>query len=120
MLIHRIEKTHFSPSETVIIDYILKKGLEIKNMTISQIAQHTYTSAPLLVRIAKKLGYDGWNEFKEDYLKELEYLYYNNTKELSKEILKLKKLKLLGIDHKTILPKNIKSSLYNLDIIKIY
>lgn len=77
MLIHRIEKTHFSPSETVIIDYILKKGLEIKDMTISQIAQHTYTSAPLLVRIAKKLGYDGWNEFKEDYLKELEYLYYN-------------------------------------------
>lgn len=77
MLIHKIEKTHFSPSETVIIDYILQKGLEIKDMTISQIAQQTYTSAPLFVRIAKKLGYDGWNEFKEAYLRELEYLYLN-------------------------------------------
>lgn len=77
MLIHKIEKTHFSPSETVIIDYILQKGLEIKDMTISQIAQQTYTSAPLFVRIAKKLGYDGWNELKEAYLKELEYLYLN-------------------------------------------
>ena len=45
MLIHKIEKTHFSPSETVIIDYILQKGLEIKDMTISQIAQQTYTPA---------------------------------------------------------------------------
>ena len=53
MLIHKIEKTHFSPSETVIIDYILQKGLEIKDMTISQIAQQTYTSAPLFVRIVK-------------------------------------------------------------------
>ena len=46
-------------------------------MTISQIAKVTYTSAPLLIRIAKKLGYPGWNAFKEAYLKELEYLYAN-------------------------------------------
>ena len=44
-------------------------------MSVSYIAQQTYTSAPLLIRIAKKLGYSGWNAFKEDYLKELEYLY---------------------------------------------
>lgn len=77
MLIHRIEKTHFSESEAIIIDYILKNGDQIKNMTISQIAKVTYTSAPLLIRIAKKLGYPGWNAFKEAYLKELEYLYAN-------------------------------------------
>ena len=77
MLIHKIEKTHFSPSESIIIDYILKKGKDIKNMTIAQIANETYTSSPLFIRIAKKLGYDGWNEFKEAYLKELDYLYLN-------------------------------------------
>lgn len=75
MLIHQIEKTHFSPSEAVIIDYILQKGLEIQDMTISQIAKETYTSSPLFIRIAKKLGYEGWNDFKSDYLKELQYLY---------------------------------------------
>lgn len=77
MLIHKIEKTHFSPSESNIIDYILKKGKDIKNMTIAQIANETYTSSPLFIRIAKKLGFDGWNEFKEAYLKELDYLYLN-------------------------------------------
>ena len=77
MLIHKIEKTHFSPSEPIIIDYILKKGKDIKNMTIAQIANETYTSSPLFIRIAKKLGFDGWNEFKEAYLKELDYLYLN-------------------------------------------
>ena len=77
MLIHKIEKTHFSPSESIIIDYILKKGKDIKNMTIAQIANETCTSSPLFIRIAKKLGFDGWNEFKEAYLKELDYLYLN-------------------------------------------
>ncbi|WP_129738832.1 MurR/RpiR family transcriptional regulator [Massilimicrobiota timonensis] len=77
MLIHKIEKTHFSPSESIIIDYILKKGKDIKNMTIAQIANETYTSSPLFIRIAKKLGFDGLNEFKEAYLKELDYLYLN-------------------------------------------
>lgn len=52
-------------------------------MTISQIASATYTSPPLLVRIAKKLGYNGWNAFKEDYLKELEYLNVNREVDAS-------------------------------------
>jgi len=75
MLIHKIEKTHFSESESIIIDYLLKKGEEIKDMTISQISQQTYTSPSLLIRISKKLGYNGFNEFKAAYIKELEYMY---------------------------------------------
>lgn len=75
LIIHKIEKTHFSPSETIIIDYILKQGENIKNMTVSHIAKETYTSGPMLIRIAKKLGYSGWNELKDAYLKELQYLY---------------------------------------------
>ena len=75
LIIHKIENTHFSSSEAIIIDYILEQGLNIKNMSASAIAKATFTSAPLLVRIAKKLGYSGWNAFKEDYLKELEYLF---------------------------------------------
>jgi len=78
LIIHKIEKTHFSPSETQIIDYILKEGEKIKDMSITSIASATYTSPPLLIRISKKLGYSGWNEFKEAYLKELDYLYTSN------------------------------------------
>lgn len=83
MLIHKIEKTHFSESETIILNYIFSQGDEIRHMTISQIASSTYTSPPLLVRIAKKLGYNGWNAFKEDYLKELEYLNVNREVDAS-------------------------------------
>lgn len=75
LIIHKIEQTHFSSSEAIIIDYILKEGENIKDMSANAIAKATYTSSPLLVRIAKKLGYPGWNAFKEDYLKELEYLF---------------------------------------------
>ncbi|MCD7808165.1 MAG: MurR/RpiR family transcriptional regulator [Erysipelotrichaceae bacterium] len=78
MLIHKIENTHFSSSENAIIDYILKNGDKIKNMTTTEIAAETYTSASLLIRVAKKLGFNGWNEFKEAYLEELQYLYANN------------------------------------------
>ena len=75
LITHKIEKVHFSTSEAVIVKYILEQGEKIRDMSVSYIAQQTYTSAPLLIRIAKKLGYSGWNAFKEDYLKELEYLY---------------------------------------------
>ena len=78
LLIHKIENTHFSPSEKEIIDYILKEGKNIEHMSISMIANATYTSTPLLIRIAKKLGYAGWSEFKSAYISELDYLYHTN------------------------------------------
>lgn len=75
LITHKIEQTHFSQSEKIIIDYILKEGENIQTMSIHDIATATYTSPPLLVRIAKKLGYNGWNELKTAYLDELSYLY---------------------------------------------
>ncbi|WRK55493.1 MurR/RpiR family transcriptional regulator [Coprobacillaceae bacterium CR2/5/TPMF4] len=44
-------------------------------MSANSIAKATYTSPPLLVRIAKKLGYHGWNDFKDAFINELEYLF---------------------------------------------
>lgn len=75
MIIHQIEQTHFSDSEALIIQFILNKGMDIKNMTTKEIAEATFTSPSLLIRIAKKMGYDGWNQFKKAFLEELEYMY---------------------------------------------
>lgn len=83
MILNKIQNTHFSQSETEIIRYVLGRGEEIENMTVQQIANETYTSAPLLVRIAKKLGFDGWNDFKKAYLEELRYLYQNQEVDAS-------------------------------------
>ena len=67
LIVNQIENTHFSKTEREIVDYIEK-------MSANEIARNTFTSAPLLVRIAKKLGYSGFNEFKSAYLKELAYM----------------------------------------------
>lgn len=75
MILHRIEETHFSQSEAIILDYILQQGEAIENQTVAQIAKATFTSAPLLVRIAHKLGFEGWSEFKKAFLEEMHYMY---------------------------------------------
>lgn len=70
----RLERCEFSNSERVIIDFILKEKMNIKNMTMKEIANATYTSPSTLIRIAYKMKFKGWNELKEAYLKEEEYL----------------------------------------------
>ena len=57
IITEKIGKTHFSASEKIIIDHITSLGKQIENISASQIAKETYTSAPLVVRVAKKLGY---------------------------------------------------------------
>lgn len=74
IITEKIGKTHFSASEKIIIDHITSLGMQIENLSASQLAKDTYTSAPLVIRVTKKLGYQGWNDFKTAYLKELEYL----------------------------------------------
>ena len=70
----RLEKCVFSNSERAIIDFILDKKLKIRDMTTKEIAQGAFASPSTLVRIARKMDFGGWNELKEAFLKEEEYL----------------------------------------------
>ncbi len=70
----RLEQCDFSNSEQMIVDYMLKEKIEIRDMTIKEIAQRVFVSPSTLVRVAHKMGFGGWNELKEAYLKEDEYL----------------------------------------------
>ncbi|WP_160676466.1 MurR/RpiR family transcriptional regulator [Clostridium sp. C8-1-8] len=74
LLTEKMMQVSFSESEKIIIDYIFKEKEDIKNKTTKQIAQQTYTHPSTTIRIAKKLGYNGWNELKEAYLEEIKYL----------------------------------------------
>ncbi|WRK52083.1 hypothetical protein SD457_16560 [Coprobacillaceae bacterium CR2/5/TPMF4] len=65
----RLERCEFSNSERVIIDFILKEKMNIKNMTMKEIANATYTSPSTLIRIAHKMKFKGWNELKEALFK---------------------------------------------------
>ena len=50
----------FSHNERVIIDYILDKQINIKDYSVKMIADATFTSPSTLIRISKKLGFQGW------------------------------------------------------------
>ena len=74
LLKEKMETSHFSSSEKQVVDYILEEGTNIQNKTVKEIAKATYTVPSTLIRIAKKLNYNGWNELKKDFISECEYL----------------------------------------------
>lgn len=77
LLQEKIEHTDFSPSERIVIDFIMEKQEFIENYTTTAIAKETYTSPSILIRIAKKLGFSGYNAFKKAFLEEVLYLKHN-------------------------------------------
>lgn len=75
LISNKLESTDFlSKSEEVLANYILNQKENIGKLTIRELANITYTSTSTIVRLSKKLGFSGWNEFKESYLEELQYL----------------------------------------------
>ena len=67
----KIERARLSQSQQLIADYLLEKRSNIKDMTIKELAVATYTSTGTIIRLAKKLGYQGYEDFKADFLKEV-------------------------------------------------
>lgn len=77
LITEKIKQTSFSPTEHQLVDYILAQRQELKHKTTKQISAETFTNPSMLVRIAKKLGFDGWSELKEVFLEEVRYLDSN-------------------------------------------
>lgn len=61
----------FSQSELIIRNFVLNEKENIANFTVNEIASLNYVSKSTLVRFAQKLGFNGWNDFKLSFLKEL-------------------------------------------------
>lgn len=76
----KLEQVKLSPSQEDVANFLLQQRNGIKNMTIKEVADKTYTSTTTIIRLAKKLGYQGYEELKQDYLKEVHYLdtHFNN------------------------------------------
>lgn len=66
-------KENFSNVECVIADYLLTIKEDIIMESARHIAEVLYISPPSIVRLCQKLGYEGYNTFKDAYLKELRY-----------------------------------------------
>lgn len=63
----------FSESEKEIAKYILNHGETVLSMSVKELAKHTYTSPATIVRLCKKIGLEGYNDFKIKYSAELQY-----------------------------------------------
>lgn len=64
----------FSSNEKEVAQFLLNNKDNIKNLSITQISKETFTSPSTTVRLAQKLGYDGWKELKEAFYEEMKYL----------------------------------------------
>lgn len=53
-----------TPSEMKVIHFIRLHETEFLNMNIQELSKATYTSAPSIIRLCKKLGLEGLNELK--------------------------------------------------------
>lgn len=75
LIIEKMKNTqNLSTSQQAIIDFMINEKHHLHEMTLEDIAKHTYTSPSALIRVAKKFGYQGFVEFKKVYLEELNYL----------------------------------------------
>lgn len=68
------QKDRFSDVEGRIAAYILEREEALEDDSVRQIAARLYVAPSSVVRFCRKLGYDGFADFKDDYLKELHYL----------------------------------------------
>lgn len=75
LLREKLEKAkNLSDTQRSALQYILDHAQEIKCMTIKEIAQKAFTSPAALVRMAKNLGCNGFEDFKAEFLAGEEYL----------------------------------------------
>lgn len=74
LLTERMKEKIFSSSEEAVIDYMFDQRGDIRNKTTKQIAEATYTHPSTLIRVAKKLGYQGWVELRNVFSEEIGYL----------------------------------------------
>ena len=70
----KIETARLTDAESALARFILEKGSDIENLTAREIAFQAGTVPSLLSRFSKKLGYEGWNSFKKEWIKESDYL----------------------------------------------
>lgn len=74
LLAEKMKQTDFSNAESALVEFILDNGTAIEPLTIKEIAEANFVHPSTLIRVAKKLGYKGWLELRNEFLAEQTYL----------------------------------------------
>lgn len=62
------ERENLSPSEKAVLDYLITNKSSLKDLSVESIANASFTSPASVVRMTKKLGYNGFKDFKVDFI----------------------------------------------------
>ncbi|MCI8837554.1 MAG: MurR/RpiR family transcriptional regulator [Hungatella sp.] len=68
------DRQYFSDIDCRIADYILDMQEKLRDMSVRRMAKELYVAPSTIIRFCQKAGYEGFNDLREDYLKEVEYL----------------------------------------------
>lgn len=73
MIIEKLKsEENFSEIDKVIANYILTNGSRIKDMSIQTLAKETFSSPATIIRLCKKVGTKGYQEFRIKFYAEFE------------------------------------------------
>lgn len=64
----------FSDAEKSIAAYFLERQLSLEGESIRHVAQATFTSPATVMRFCQRMGFEGYADFRDAYLKETAYL----------------------------------------------
>lgn len=76
----QLQTLHFSSAEQVTVDFLLHYPEKIADLTIQALAKQTFNQPSTIVRLAKKMNFNGWKDLKKAYLEEWAYLSRHFTK----------------------------------------
>lgn len=74
LIIEHLKTMTFSDAENQIADYLIQHPHELDQLTTQNLANFTHTNPNSVIRLAKKLGFDGWTSLQTEYQKEWQYL----------------------------------------------
>lgn len=75
LIIEKLKQTEImSEGEQSVADFILTLGKDLHKYSTRNIAEATYTSPATIMRLCKKLDFEGFDDFKQQFIKEIVYL----------------------------------------------
>lgn len=77
LLKDKMKKVKLTKVENDIAHFLLEHQEALSSLTIRGIAKNTYASSSAVIRLAHKLGFEGYNDLKKQLLSEIEYLNSN-------------------------------------------
>ena len=69
-----LEKCPMNPNEKRLGQYLIDQGIQLENATVRTVAKEVFLAPSSVVRFVQKLGFEGFNDFKKQYLEEIRYL----------------------------------------------